>query len=94
MSDATLGFSVMQTIISSVLYGLSLLPQLLHLVEREFADRLSGLLGALLYMVETGNELAVGALESVLGIYFVQPGRIDNAEEQVAELGFDVVGLA
>ena len=52
------------------------------------------LFGTGFHVIEAADKLLIGAFKGVFGIYLVESGCIDEAEQQVAELGlFLLVGI-
>ena len=65
---------------------LGLVPEVVHLGERQLVDMTALLVGLLLDVVEPGDKFAVGTLQGVVGANTIETGCIDEREEQVTEL--------
>ena len=66
--------------------SLGALPQFLQLLDAELVHTLAVRLHGAFHLPKSGLEAVDGAPQSVLGIGVEKPGKIDQREQQVAEL--------
>ena len=73
-------------------FGFGLRPEALELVGGHGLELFGAAAGAL-HGGEAGAELGVAAAQGGLGVDVEMAGEVHGGEEQVAELGFDFVGV-
>ena len=72
------------------LFVFGLLPVLLHLFERKLVERMSFGGSLFLHVIEAADELLVRTFQRRFGVDAVEPRRIDQREEQVAEFASEL----